>query len=151
MRKGIRNTRLYRIWLAMKNRCQNEKNLRYKDYGGRGIKVCNEWRNDFQTFYDWAMSNGYSDDLTIDRIDNNGNYEPSNCRWITTKEQNNNSRRCHVVEWDGEKHNITEWSKILGIPRHVLSNRLTQYDYSVERAFTETIGERQGKRKVGSS
>ena len=75
---GLRHTRLYRIWLQMKNRCFNINSERYADYGGRGITVCDEWRNDFTTFYNWAMSNGYSDDLTIDRINNNGNYEPSN-------------------------------------------------------------------------
>lgn len=89
---GKRHTRLHSIWATMKERCDLKKRRDYKYYGGRGITVCDEWRNDFQAFYDWAMANGYLDDLTIDRIDVNGNYEPSNCRWITIQEQQKNKR-----------------------------------------------------------
>lgn len=89
---GQCGTRLYRIWVEMVHRCYLKSDTNYKKYGARGITVCDEWRNDFKSFYDWSMSNGYTDELTIDRIDSDGNYEPTNCRWATYKQQNLNRK-----------------------------------------------------------
>lgn len=89
---GMRKTRLYRIWTDMKNRCYQQSYHGFKHYGGRGITVCKEWKNSFEAFRDWALSNGYADNLTIDRIDVNGNYRPDNCKWATMADQNKNKR-----------------------------------------------------------
>lgn len=134
-RHGLKKTRLYRIWLAMKNRCFNAKTMRYPDYGGRGIVVCSEWKNDFKSFYDWSMSHGYDDSLSIDRIDNDGNYEPSNCRWATQLEQVRNSRHCNYLTHNGETHPISEWSEITKITVACIRNRL-RYGWSVEKTLT---------------
>ena len=109
---GLSNTRLYRIWCAMKQRCYSESFDGYKNYGGRGIRICDVWLNDFKSFYDWAMNNGYRDDLTIDRIDNDGDYTPDNCRWATRLEQQNN-RRNTVFRENGGKEKIehVEWGQ----------------------------------------
>lgn len=90
---GMSQSRIYITWRNMRVRCSNPKDKKFKDYGGRGIKVCEEWENSFEAFYSWAMANGYNDNLTIDRIDANGNYCPGNCRFIT-REENNKNRRC---------------------------------------------------------
>lgn len=133
---GLKNTRLYRIWNGIKSRCFIPSHSKYEYYGGRGITVCPEWKDDFKAFYDWAMSNGYQDNLTIDRIDCNGNYEPSNCRWVTMKVQQNNSSHCHYVEFNGQIHSIAEWARITGIPRSTLNNRINCYGWTVEEALT---------------
>ncbi len=107
---GGTGTRLHNIWLSMRERCHRENHPHYGDYGGRGITICNEW-NDFTKFRDWAMANGYADNLTIDRIDSNGNYEPLNCRWATMVQQANNRRRPERV-----KNQYGEWDYKMPLP-----------------------------------
>jgi hypothetical protein len=130
-----KKSRLYHIWEDMKSRCNNVKNQRYKDYGGRGITVCDLWANDFKAFYDWAMANGYSDELTIDRENVNGIYEPGNCRWATQKEQSNNRTTNKMIEYNGETKTLMQWADDLGFEYHVLKNRLNR-NWTVEKAFS---------------
>lgn len=112
---GECGTRLYRIWHDIKQRCQNENYKQYSDYGGRGIRVCDEWQDSFEVFRDWALANGYEESLTIDRIDNDGNYEPENCRWATTKEQARNRRNSVLLEIGGVTKTLAEWAEVFHI------------------------------------
>ena len=131
---GQSYTRLYTIWIGMKQRCYYQKHKHFKRYGGRGIAVCDEWRDDFRAFHDWSMANGYEERLTIDRIDNDGNYAPSNCRWATYSEQANNMSSNRIIEFGGEKRTIKEWSKITGIPHPTITGRLNR-GWTIERAL----------------
>jgi hypothetical protein len=132
---GFSHTRLYEIWKNMRGRCLREYSTAYNAYGGRGIKICKEW-DDFQTFHDWACANGYSDELTIDRIDVNGNYEPSNCRWATYEQQANNRRNNHLITYNNETHTIAEWSRITDIKYDTIERRINKSNWSVEKALT---------------
>ena len=122
-RHGMAKTPLYRRWVNMRQRCNLTSSHEYKQYGGRGIKVCEEWNNDFIPFMEWALANGYEKGLTLDRINVDGNYEPTNCRWITIKEQQNNRTDSVFLTLNGETHNMMEWSKILGVCYQTLQNR----------------------------
>lgn len=137
---GQTNTHLFRVWSHMKERCEREKHPHFKDYGGRGISVCAEWK-EFLSFKAWAERSGYQSGLTIDRIDTNGNYEPSNCRWATQKEQQNNKRSNHKVEYNGEIHNLSEWADMLGIGRTTLRERL-KCGWPIERALFAPVRKR---------
>lgn len=130
---GKKKTRLYDIYCGMKSRCYCESNVRYSLYGGRGIKICDEWLLDFKIFFDWSMNNGYSDSLTIDRIDVNGDYSPDNCRWITIKEQQSNRRNNHLITYKGETKTLKEWSVILGFHYDKLRWRIK--NWSLDKAF----------------
>ena len=116
---GMSKSRLYRIWMAMRSRCGVIKGAQ-KNYGIRGIKVCDDWRNCFESFRNWAINNGYKDDLTIDRIDVNCDYCPKNCRWITNLEQQNNRRNNHIIVVDNKKYTLAEYSRLTGIPQSTL-------------------------------
>lgn len=120
---NMSNTRLYRIWNAMKRRCLTKTNDTFEHYGGRGIKICNEWIEDYMNFYNWAINSGYSDELTIDRIEVNGNYEPSNCRWITIQEQQNNKRNNTYIKNYERIQTLKQWSQELNIPYGTLLKR----------------------------
>lgn len=133
------NTRIYGIWNSMKSRCSDIKDEHhYKHYFSRGITVCGEWKSDFMNFYNWAINNGYSDDLEIDRIDNDGNYEPSNCQCITHKENNNKRGNNRIIKAFGETHTLTEWANKYGMSVDTLSSRLTR-GWNIEIALTEPI------------
>jgi hypothetical protein len=106
--------RLYSTWCHLRQRCTNPNDRAYKRYGGRGIKVCQEWNN-YISFREWALENGYADNLTIDRIDNNGDYCPENCRWVNMKIQCNNRQSNHFITCRGETHTLSEWSDIVGL------------------------------------
>lgn len=125
--------RLYSIWHNMKSRCYYTHAEKYKYYGGRGITVCDEWRDDFNAFYNWAINNGYKDDLTLDRIDSNGNYEPKNCRWATIAEQNNNSKKNNYIAYNGETKTAAQWAREYGIEPHLFNTRIRR-GWSFERA-----------------
>lgn len=133
----VSDDRIYRTWMHMLQRCENVNDKAYKNYGMRGIKVCEEW-HDFTNFQEWALTNGYSDSLTIDRIDCNGNYEPNNCRWVTQKiQQNNRTNNCNLTLF-GVTKTKKQWSEITGVKYTTISKRLA-LGWSVERALTEPV------------
>lgn len=117
------NSKLYRVWDSMVRRCHNQNHRAFAGYGGRGITVCAEWR-DYCGFKAWADKSGYTEGLTIDRIDNDGSYSPDNCRWATRKQQQNNRRCCVYIEHDGKRLTLTQWSELLGVPRHTVRRHL---------------------------
>jgi hypothetical protein len=132
-----KNKRLYIIWKSMRLRCNNPKSNHYDRYGGRGITICDEW-SDYSVFERWALENGYNDKLTIDRIDFDGNYEPSNCRWITQKQQTNNTSVNVYLEYKGETKTRAEWAELYGIPYFTLRKRLER-NWDIEKALTTPV------------
>lgn len=136
---GQSYTRLHRIWSGMKGRCRNKNNPEYARYGGRGIIVCDEWENSFESFYKWAMNSGYKETLSIDRIDNNGNYCPENCRWATPKEQANNTRNTKLITHNGETHTVAEWAEIKGIREKTLRERIYKRHWPIEKALEQKV------------
>lgn len=135
---GLSGTKLANTFYGLRARCYNPKDNNYKNYGARGITVCDAWLDDCNTFYEWSKSNGYADNLTLDRIDNNGPYSPDNCRWTTNLEQQSNKRNNHRITFRGETKHISEWCRILGISKSVLLGRLRS-GWSEERALTQPV------------
>jgi hypothetical protein len=121
---GLVETKLYNVWASMKSRCFNQNHKFYKDYGGRGITVCEEWRNSIIAFYEWAINNGYNEGLTLDRIDNNKSYSPSNCRWTSRLEQLNNRRNNLRITHNGVSRTVAEWSRETGINNRTILSRV---------------------------
>lgn len=136
---GHTRTRMYTIWCNLKARCYNINEPRYKDYGQRGIGVCDEWLNDFMSFYNWAINNGYNDNLTIDRIDVNGNYTPNNCRWITLEQQQENKRNSVKFTYNGETHCLRKWCSILNINYKTVHKRIHVHKWDVEKSLFTPI------------
>lgn len=137
---GGRNDRLYLVWMDMRRRCNDPKGKEYKNYGGRGIKVCEEWEN-YENFKNWALSNGYDKNAkrcqcTLDRIETNGNYEPSNCRWADMVVQANNKRNNIIIEYKNERKTLAQWSKETGISYSVILRRLKN-GWSTEDILTK--------------
>ena len=138
-------TRLYSIWRSMKKRCYTPSTHEFNNYGGRGITVCEEWLNSFEAFRDWALSNGYADNLTLDRKRSDGNYEPSNCRWATWTEQERNRRNVRMVQYSNETLTLTELSERTGVPYPVLYGRVVRRGWGVEAAISTPVNERRGR------
>lgn len=123
LKHKLSNTRLYNIWQNIKSRCYNKNHNYYYNYGGRGIKICDEWLNNFEVFYEWSIHNGYDDNLTIDRININGNYEPNNCRWTDRITQQNNTRKNKYINYNGRKLTVAEVARLLKKPYNTIYKR----------------------------
>lgn len=117
-------SRLYKIWAGMRKRCYNKNSSNYSNYGARGITVCAEWNDSYEAFRDWSIENGYADNLSIDRIDVDGNYEPCNCRWVTGDVQANNRRNTVYYTYEGQTKSLAEWARLLGLSYKALHKRI---------------------------
>lgn len=138
LKHGLTGTPEFDTWLRIITRCTNANNPDYPRYGGRGIKICQRWLDSFENFLA-DMGNRPSGDYSIDRINNNGDYEPSNCRWATRITQCNNRRGSRFLAYNGEMLTIAQWARKIGIPCRVIVSRLNQYHWSIERALTEPV------------
>ena len=133
---GLSHTRIHSIWQGMKDRCYNTNSYSFNLYGSRNITICDEWLNNFESFYKWSMENGYDDSLSIDRIDNSLGYSPENCRWADSITQANNKRDNHILEFDGRALTMKQWSEETGIKYQKLKDRINRCGWSVARALT---------------
>ena len=139
LKHGLCGTKLYNVWLTMKQRCYNPKDRHYQWYGAKGIKVCEEWRDNPVAFVAWCTENGYEDGLTIDRIDGLKDYAPDNCRFITMSAQQRNRSSCKMIPFNGKIQSVQEWAEELKITPSTLRARFDK-GWSIERALTEPVG-----------
>lgn len=137
--------RIYSVYRSMKSRCYSKGNKSYYLYGGKGIIICDEWLNDKDKFIEWALNNGYKEGLTIDRIDGDKGYKPSNCRWVDRYVQNNNTNRNRLVTYNGETHSLAEWARIVGLSYKAIAHRHSR-NRSTERMLTQP---QEKRRKLG--
>ena len=140
---SLSDSNLYDVWVNMKQRCLNKNNPNYKNYGGRGITVCDEWINDFIKFKEWSIENGYEKGLNLDRKDNNKGYYPENCRFITYIENQNNKRTNTYIEFDNEVHTIADWAKKIDMNPRTLVTRLDTLNWSIEKALTTPVNKKR--------
>lgn len=139
LRHNMSKTRLYREWASIKRRCYTKSDKGYKNYGLRGIKMCDDWKNSFESFMKWALENGYTDALTIERIDVNKDYCPENCAWIPFDEQQKNRRTCRYFRYKGKEKNLSEWCKELGLSYKNVHNRIYKLGWTFEKAISEPV------------
>ena len=147
IKHGEINTKLYRVWVHMRERCRCPNTKNYERYGGRGISVCDDWENSFICFRDWALSHGYKDGLTLDRIDNDCNYEPSNCRFVGYDIQNNNFSRNKKVTYNGKTLSLSQWSRLTGIHRNTLDYRF-RMGWNPENMFNDAPSNSRTKEQL---
>lgn len=134
---GFSKHQLNNIWRGMKDRCYNPRNISYQYYGAKGIQICDEWLDNTGSFYKWAIENGYKKGLLIDRIENDKDYSPINCRWATPLQSSRNIKSNRIIEYNGEKKCVSEWAEILGIPRVRISDRINKLGWNIEDALTK--------------
>ena len=139
---GLSKSKLSYVLGNMIERCYNPKNNRYKHYGARGIRVCDEWLNNHKSFYDWALANGYHEGLSIDRIDNDKDYSPENCRFVDNTVQMNNRSDNHYLTYQGKTMTISQWEKEIGIPRSTIQARINKLHWSIDKALTYPVRKR---------
>lgn len=133
--QGRAKCRIWRCWNNMKARCYNPNNKSYKYYGGKGVKICEEWKNDFWKFWDWSVDNGYADNLTIDRIDSDGDYKPENCRWVTMYEQNLNKGNTAYINYEGINVSLMRMSQVLELDYYKIYDYLRSIKKGAEKAI----------------
>lgn len=143
---GLSKTRIYELHHNINQRCYNPKTKFYKHYGGRGIKVCEEWK-DFLVFYEWCLRSGYEEGLTIERIDVNGNYCPENCTWISSAKQHDNTTRTIIYSYNGESRTLPEWGRVLGIKYTTLRNRITRNPNDLSKVFSTPVKSPTGNKR----